>query len=127
AKIAADIFFPMIRVRAMLNPARARQGVAGPLIVAEAAQKNGDNAIPGRLTHNPLSSLETAKEKVWKSLEKPGKVWTFLGISLEQFVNPWKSLGLRPPDSQPPDGPASAGERSARRATRPAENRVASR
>jgi hypothetical protein len=35
-----------------------------------------------------LISLETAKEKVWKSLEKFGKTWNFLGISLEKFGNP---------------------------------------
>ena len=53
--------------------------------------KIGDNAIPLRLADNPLISLETAKEKVWKSLEKFGKAWNFLGISLEKFGNPWKS------------------------------------
>jgi hypothetical protein len=51
---------------------------------AEAAQSFGENAIPGRLTDKPLIFLETAKEKVWKSLEK-------LGISLEF---PWKSLEI---------------------------------
>ena len=35
----------------------------------------GESAIPARLTDNPLISLETAKEKVWKSLEKLGKAW----------------------------------------------------
>jgi hypothetical protein len=28
------------------------------------------------------------KEKVWKSMEKFGKAWNFLGISLEKFGNP---------------------------------------
>jgi hypothetical protein len=46
--------------------------------------KNGENAIPARLTDNPLLSLETAKEKIWKYLEK-------FGISLEF---PWKSLEI---------------------------------
>jgi hypothetical protein len=35
-----------------------------------------------------LISLETAKEKVWKSLEKVVKAWTLLGIYLEKFGNP---------------------------------------
>jgi hypothetical protein len=39
AEIAADIFFPIIGIRAMLNRERARQGAAGPPIAAEAAQK----------------------------------------------------------------------------------------
>jgi hypothetical protein len=42
-----------------------------------------------------LISLETAKEKVWKSSEKLGKAWNFLGFSLEKFGNPWKSLAPR--------------------------------
>jgi hypothetical protein len=46
--------------------------------------KIGENAIPARPTDNPLISLETAKEKVCKSLEK-------FGISLEF---PWKSLEI---------------------------------
>jgi hypothetical protein len=45
--------------------------------------KIGENGIPARPTDNPLISLETAKEKVWKSLEK-------FGISLEF---PWNFLG----------------------------------
>jgi hypothetical protein len=45
--------------------------------------KIGEDAIPARPTDNPLISLETAKEKVWKSLEK-------FGISLEF---PWNFLG----------------------------------
>ena len=49
--------------------------------------KIGENAIPGRLTDNPLISPETAKEKVWKSLEKFGKAWDFLGKI-------WKSLEM---------------------------------
>jgi hypothetical protein len=43
-----------------------------------------------------LISLATAKEKVWESLEKFGKAWNFLGISLENFGNPWKSLAPPP-------------------------------
>jgi hypothetical protein len=47
-----------------------------------------ENAIPARLTGNALISLETAKEKVCKSLERFGKAWNFLGISLEKLGNP---------------------------------------
>ncbi len=54
--------------------------------------KIGEDAIPARPTDNPLISLETAKEKVWKSLEKFGNPRNFLGISLEKFGNPGKSL-----------------------------------
>jgi len=50
--------------------------------------KIGEDAIPARLTDNPLISHETAKEKVWKSLDFP---WKKLGISLEF---PWKSLEI---------------------------------
>jgi hypothetical protein len=57
--------------------------------------KIGENAIPARPTDNPLISLETAKEKVWKSLEKFGNPRNFLGISLEKFGNPGKSLAPR--------------------------------
>jgi hypothetical protein len=59
---------------------------------AEVAQRIGENSIPARSTDNPLISLETAKEKVWKSLEKFGNPRNFLGISLEKFGNPGKSL-----------------------------------
>jgi hypothetical protein len=62
-----------------------------------------------------LISLETAKEKVCKSLEKFGNPRNFLGISLEKFGNPGKSLASRRQDAQPPKGPASAGERGPRR------------
>ena len=72
------------RARSAANRRAARRGRDQPKI--------GENAIPARLTDNPLISLETAKEKVWKSLEKFGKAWNFLGISLEKFGNPWKSL-----------------------------------
>jgi hypothetical protein len=47
--------------------------------------KIGENAIPARPTDNPLISLETAKEKVCKTVEKFGKAWNFLG-------KVWKSL-----------------------------------
>jgi hypothetical protein len=87
-KIVADKFFPIIGIRAMLNRERVRQGIVGPLVAAETTQKFGENAIPGRLTYNPLISLEMAKEKVWRSLEKFGKAWNFLGISFEKFGNP---------------------------------------
>jgi hypothetical protein len=36
-----------------------------------------------------LISLETAKEKVWKSLEKFGKAWNFLG----KIWKSWEKLG----------------------------------
>jgi hypothetical protein len=62
----------------------------------------GENAIPARPTDNPLLSLETAKEKVWKSLEKFGNPRNLLGMSLEKFGNPGKSLALRREDAQPP-------------------------
>jgi hypothetical protein len=55
----------------------------------------GENAIPARATNNPLISHETAKEKIWKSLEKFGNPRNFLGISLEKFGNPGKSLAPR--------------------------------
>ncbi|MGD0186343.1 MAG: hypothetical protein ABSC25_13995 [Roseiarcus sp.] len=57
----------------MLNRERVRRRIAGSLVAAETTKKIGENAIPARLTDNPLFSLETAKEKVWKSLEKLGK------------------------------------------------------
>ncbi|MGD0186468.1 MAG: hypothetical protein ABSC25_14625 [Roseiarcus sp.] len=72
----------------MLNRGRVRRRIAGPPGAAETTQKIGEDAIPGRPTDNPLISLETAKEKVCKSLEKFGKAWNFLGISLEKFGNP---------------------------------------
>jgi hypothetical protein len=50
--------------------------------------KFSEKAIPGRAADNPLISLETAKEKIWKSLEKFGNPRNFLGISLEKFGNP---------------------------------------
>jgi hypothetical protein len=68
------------RARSAANRRAARRGRDQPKI--------GENAIPARLTDNPLISLETAKEKVCKSLEKFGKAWNFLGISLEKFGNP---------------------------------------
>ena len=72
---------------------RARSAAyAGPVLAAETTQKTGDDALPGRLAVNLLISFETAKEKVWKSLEK---AWKRFGISLEKFGNPWKSLALR--------------------------------
>jgi hypothetical protein len=37
---AADNFFPVIRIRAMLNRERVRQGVAGPPIAVETTQKS---------------------------------------------------------------------------------------
>jgi hypothetical protein len=69
----------------MLNRERVRQRTAGPLVAAETTKEIGEKAIPARPTDNPLISLETAKEKVWKSLEKFGKAWNFLGKI-------WKSL-----------------------------------
>ncbi len=109
-EIAADIFFPTIGVRAKLNRERVRQGAAGPLVAAETTQKIGENAIPGRLTHNPLISLETAKEKVWKSLEKLGISLEFLWKSLEILEKAWGHgdtildplTGRRPPASGAP-------------------------
>jgi len=70
-EIAADNFFPIIRIRAMLNRERLRRRRRAARRGRDDA-KNGENAIPARLTDNPLISLETAKEKVWKSLEKLG-------------------------------------------------------
>jgi hypothetical protein len=46
AEIAADNFFPIIGIRAMVNRERVRQSAAGPLIAAETTQKFGENAIP---------------------------------------------------------------------------------
>jgi hypothetical protein len=57
--------------------------------------KIGEKAIPCRPADNPLIFLETAKEKIWKSLEKFGNPRNFLGISLEKFGNPGKSLAPR--------------------------------
>jgi hypothetical protein len=57
--------------------------------------KIGENAIPARPTDNPLISLETAKEKVWKSLEKFGISLEFPWKSLEILGKAWKSLGSR--------------------------------
>jgi len=81
-----------------LNRKRGRQAIAGARIAAGAAQDIGDDAIPVRPTDNALISLGTAKEKIWKSLEKLGKAWkslefpwNFLGISLEF---PWNFLGI---------------------------------
>ena len=78
----------------------------------------GENAIPARLTDNPLISLETAKEKVWKSLEKFGISLEFPWKSLEILGKAWKSLAPRRQATQPLNGPASAGERSPRRAAK---------
>jgi hypothetical protein len=38
-EIAADIFFPIIGIRAKLNRKRVRQGIAEPLVAAETTQK----------------------------------------------------------------------------------------
>ena len=40
AEIAADNFFPIIRISAMLNREGVRQGVAGPPIAVETTQKS---------------------------------------------------------------------------------------
>ncbi len=73
----------------MLNRERVRQRIAGSPVAAETTQKKWRNAIPAQPTDNPLISLETAKDKVWKSLEKFAESlefpWNFLGKL-------WKSL-----------------------------------
>ena len=51
--------------------------------------ENGEIAVAAA---KPLISLKTAKEFVWKSLEKLGKVWNFLGKSLDFLGKAWKSL-----------------------------------
>ncbi len=80
--------------------------------------KIGENAIPARLTDNPLISLETAKEKVWKSLEKFGISlefpWNFLGKVWKSL----KKLGVTATRYSTPHRPASAGEQNPRRAAR---------
>ncbi|MGD0185269.1 MAG: hypothetical protein ABSC25_08460 [Roseiarcus sp.] len=99
-EIAADNFFPIIRIRAMLNRERLRRRRRAARRGRDDA-KNGENAIPARLTDNPLISLETAKEKVWKSLEKFGISLEFLWKSLEILGKAWKNLGSRRHDAQP--------------------------
>jgi hypothetical protein len=59
--------------------------------------KIGENAIPALPTGNPLIFLETAKEKICKSLEKFGISLEFPWKSLEILGKAWKSLGSRRP------------------------------
>jgi hypothetical protein len=89
--------------------------------------KLGENANPARPTDNLLISLETAKEKVWKSLEKFGNPRNFLGISLEKFGNPGKSLAPRRHDTQTPKWPVVRWRAKPSRRGEAAENRHASR
>ncbi len=72
----------------MVNRGRVRQRIAVSLVASETTKEIGENPIPARLTDNPLISLETAKGKVWNSLEKFGEAWNFLGIPLKKCVNP---------------------------------------
>jgi hypothetical protein len=85
-----------------VNRQRARRLSPGGSSCGRGRAEIGKEAIPARSTDNPLISLETAKEKIWKSLEKFGNPRNFLGISLEKFGNPGKSLALRREDAQPP-------------------------
>jgi hypothetical protein len=62
-----------LRVRGARRARRQREGVS------DAQAKKGKSAGAG---DKPLISLETAKENVWKSLEK---AWIFLGKA-------WKNL-----------------------------------
>jgi hypothetical protein len=54
--------------------------------------KIGEKAIPCRPADNPLIFLETAKEKIWKSLEKFGNPRNFLGKAWNFLGKVWKSL-----------------------------------
>jgi hypothetical protein len=74
-----DNFFPIIGIRANVKIARAFGRIGRAARRGRDEAKIGEEAIPGRATDNPLISLEMAKEKIWKSLEKfgnPGLTWT---------------------------------------------------
>ena len=77
----------------MVNRGRLQPGAAGPPVAAETTQKLWRRRESGLTGDNPLVFLETAKEKVWKSLEKFGNPRNFFGISLEKFGNPGEKLG----------------------------------
>jgi hypothetical protein len=73
-----------LRARSAAHRQAARRGRDDPKIE--------ENAIPAQVTDNPLFSLETAKEKIWKSLEKFGISLEFPWKSLEILGKAWKSL-----------------------------------
>jgi hypothetical protein len=120
-----DNFFPKIEIRARVNRQRVRRLSPGGSSCGRGRAEIGEEAIPARSTDNPLIFLETAKEKVWKSLEKFGISLEFPWKSLEILGKAWKSLSPRRQDTQPLSKPASAGERGPRGEAE--ENRLASR
>jgi hypothetical protein len=76
----------------MVNRGRLQPGAAGPPVAAETTQKLWRRRESGLTGDNPLVFLETAKEKVWKSLEKFGNPWNFLGKAWKFLGKVWKSL-----------------------------------
>ena len=86
--IAADKFFPIIGIRAMVNRGRVRRRASGRSSRPR-RRKNWRKRDSGSTDRQPLDFPRNGQGK---NLQILGKVWNFLGISLEKFGNPWKSL-----------------------------------